>query len=131
MVKITIYTQKCEQKCPGWKKIDKLTIGGGDDYSGLESTHTTKLRNKKMNKQRVKTRLKKRVKCKVTSKSNKQQAKCNENEQKIKRNGKKVPCNKQKVTSNEQQATSFKYFRRLFLCNCLSSRLVVYTSHPD
>ena len=30
----------------GRKKIENITIGGGDDYSGLESTHTTKLRNK-------------------------------------------------------------------------------------
>ena len=28
-----------EQRCPGWQKIEKLTIGGGGggNYSGLES----------------------------------------------------------------------------------------------
>ena len=48
---MAIYTQKCEQKllkinkrmgwnrCPGRKKIEKLTIRE-DDYSGLESTPT-------------------------------------------------------------------------------------------
>ena len=28
-----------ENGCPGWKKIEKLTIGG-DDYSGLESKYS-------------------------------------------------------------------------------------------
>ena len=51
MVKMAIYTQKCEQKClkinngGGWKKDvlggknQKINNrgGGGDDYSGLES----------------------------------------------------------------------------------------------
>ena len=101
MVKITIYTQKCEQKCPGWKKNRKYNNRRG-------GTIIRDLRV--LIQQNYVTRLKKRVKCKVTSKSNKQQVKCIENEQKIKRNGKKVPCNKQKVTSKEQQANEFQLF---------------------
>ena len=85
----------------GGKKIENITIGGG-------GTIIRDLRV--LIQQNYVTRLKKRVKCKVTSKSNKQQAKCIENEQKIKRNGKKVPCNKQKVTSKEQQANEFQLF---------------------
>ena len=46
MMKMAIFTQKCEQKwlkiknVLGGKKIEKLTIGGGgeaDDYSGVVS----------------------------------------------------------------------------------------------
>ena len=29
-----------ELRCPGWKKNEKLTIGRGDDNSGLESSLT-------------------------------------------------------------------------------------------